>query len=87
MSRAHNEMATQRDRRKAAELLRRIVKALPERTPTQVAFLFGRASGLTRPANLPARQPRSPRWSPRSARHRPLISLDSTFAESRDRRS
>jgi hypothetical protein len=39
-------MATQRDRREAAEILRRIVETLPEPTPTQVAFLLGQASAL-----------------------------------------
>jgi hypothetical protein len=52
MSRAVNEMATARDRREASEILRRIVKALPDPTPTQVAFLLGQASGLD-PASEP----------------------------------
>jgi hypothetical protein len=39
-------MATQRDRREAAEILRRIVETLPDPTPVQVAFLLGQASGL-----------------------------------------
>jgi hypothetical protein len=41
-------MTTQRDRREAAQILRRIVAALPEPTPTQVAFMLGQASGLDR---------------------------------------
>jgi hypothetical protein len=39
-------MATQHDRREAAEILRKFVATLPEPSPTQVAFLMGAASGL-----------------------------------------
>jgi hypothetical protein len=39
-------MATNRDRREAAEILRRIIKQLPDPTPVQVAFLLGQASAL-----------------------------------------
>lgn len=39
-------MTDQRDRREAAEILRRIVATLPDPTPTQAAFLLGEASAL-----------------------------------------
>jgi hypothetical protein len=39
-------MVTNRDRREAAEILRRIVQTLPEATAVQIAFLLGQASGL-----------------------------------------
>jgi hypothetical protein len=39
-------MATDRDRREAAEILRRIVATVPDPTPVQVAFLLGQASAL-----------------------------------------
>jgi hypothetical protein len=45
-------MATQRDRREAAEILRRIVATLPDPTPVQVAFLMGQASALDGLASL-----------------------------------
>jgi hypothetical protein len=53
-------MTTQRDRREAAEILRRIVETLPDPTPTQVAFLMGAASGLDEGVRTGKRPPAEP---------------------------
>jgi hypothetical protein len=50
-------MSTQRDRREAAEILRRIVAALPNPTPVQRAFLLGQASGLDEGITARGREP------------------------------
>jgi hypothetical protein len=61
-------MPTQRDRREAAEILRRIVENLPDLTPTQRAFMLGQASALDdRGSATTQRREDKP---PRSAAHR-----------------
>jgi hypothetical protein len=62
-------MASARERREAAEMLRRIVEDLPDLTPFQRTFMLGQASGLDEGATPRRRAPEES--APRRMNERP----------------
>jgi hypothetical protein len=62
-------MTTARERREAAEILRRIVEDLPDLTPVQRAFMLGQASGLDEGVKPGERSPGDPAPRRRRDKH------------------